>query len=317
MSVEKGIDIALRDCLAVRPDDRLLILTDPLKLELGKLFWHRGLNYTSDCILTVMNPTGRHSSPLPNFVARLMKEATCVIAPTTYSISHTDARREATEAGVRIASLPGITADIIARAMNVDYRRMARVSEMLADLLSEAKEAVVITGNDTAELHLPLEGRRGFADTGLLHRPGSFSNLPAGEAFTAPVEGKSEGTLVVNGSFPIIGLLGNEPITIKVERGLAVEITGGRKADKLRELLSGEAERNVAELGIGTNPKAKLTGIVLEDEKILGTIHVAFGDNKSFGGTVGAKIHLDGVLLRPTLILDDRVVMDKGKLLVD
>ena len=258
--VEYGIKIALTDCLGIKPEDRLLILTDSAKLGLGKLFWQKGLDYTSDCVLTVMKPTGSHSAPLPDFVARIMKEATCIIAPTTYSISHTDARREATKAGVRIASLPTITEDIISRAMNVDYNEMARISKSLAEFLSEAREATVITGDNNSELHLVLEGRKGFADTGILNLPGSFSNLPAGEAYTAPVEGKSNGTLIVNGSFPIIGLLEDEPITIEIRNGLAMEIKGGKKANKLRELLRGEAESNVAELGIGTNEKAMITG---------------------------------------------------------
>ena len=77
-----------------------------------------------------------------------------------------------------------------------------------------------------------------------------------------------------------------------------------------------EAGRNIAELGIGTNEKAIVTGVVLEDEKAMGTVHVALGDNASMGGTVHAPIHLDGVVLKPTLMVDETVILEAGKLMI-
>jgi leucyl aminopeptidase (aminopeptidase T) len=68
----------------------------------------------------------------------------------------------------------------------------------------------------------------------------------------------------------------------------------------------------VAELGVGTNDRAILTGQILEDEKILGTVHVAFGNNASMGGTVEVPFHVDGILLEPTLELDGTIILDRG-----
>ena len=68
----------------------------------------------------------------------------------------------------------------------------------------------------------------------------------------------------------------------------------------------------IAELGIGTNECAKLCGIILEDEKIYGSVHVAFGTNTSFGGITKADCHLDGIVLAPTLYLDDECVIRDG-----
>ncbi|NLC39119.1 MAG: aminopeptidase, partial [Clostridia bacterium] len=161
-----------------------------------------------------------------------------------------------------------------------------------------------------------LQGREAFADSGMLQAPGSFGNLPAGEAFIAPLEGTAAGTLVVDGSMAGIGLI-QSPIVMKVEKGLVVEIEGGQEADRLKELVDrfGPAARNIAELGIGLNDQAVLSGIVLEDEKVLGTVHVALGDNSTIGGTVEVPSHLDGVLLQPSLWLDGRKILEKGNLL--
>jgi len=78
----------------------------------------------------------------------------------------------------------------------------------------------------------------------------------------------------------------------------------------------GQAGRNIAELGIGTNDQAKITGLILEDEKVMGTVHIALGDNMSMGGTVSVQSHLDGLIKKPTVYLDGRVIMEKGNLLI-
>ena len=74
--------------------------------------------------------------------------------------------------------------------------------------------------------------------------------------------------------------------------------------------------RSLAELGIGTNPAATLTGNVLEDEKAIGTIHLAFGSSAGMGGVNVASVHIDCVVLHPTVELDGERVLDDGRLLV-
>jgi leucyl aminopeptidase (aminopeptidase T) len=134
-----------------------------------------------------------------------------------------------------------------------------------------------------------------------------------------PVEGASEGVFVVDGSMAGIGnLAGKTPITIRVEGGFAVDISGGAAAKALRAKLEplGRMAFNVAEFGIGTNDAARITGSILEDEKVMGTIHIALGNNMSMGGTVDVPVHLDGIVKSPVVELDGRLIMDRGKLLV-
>ena len=167
-----------------------------------------------------------------------------------------------------------------------------------------------------SDLRLRITGRSAIPDAGELTAPGAFGNLPCGEGFIAPVEGAGEGTLVVAGSIAGIGKI-SEPVRLSVGEGHLREATGEAGA-RLLELLNahGPDGTNVAELGIGTNEKAILTGEILEDEKILGTAHVAFGASAGIGGTVQVPVHLDCVVLDPDVSIDGEPLVRGGELLV-
>jgi leucyl aminopeptidase (aminopeptidase T) len=251
----------------------------------------------------------------PAAVAAAMQEADVVLLVTEKSLSHTRARRKANEQGARIASLPGLTREMMARALNADYEQIGILSKSISDLLTKGRRARLTTPAGT-DLFFDLTGREGRPDTGVYRDQGMFGNLPAGEAYIAPVEGTTQGILVVDGSMAGIGKL-KHPITIHIQDGYADEILGGEEAEQLNALLQphGKKGRNIAELGIGTNQQALLTGEVLEDEKILGTVHVALGDNHTIGGIVEVPSHLDGVILSPTLEIDGKIIMAEGRLL--
>jgi len=197
-------------------------------------------------------------------------------------------------------------------AMLADYGEVSRLTHKVANLLTNASEAEITTPAGT-DLHLNIAGREAHPDTGIFHKPGDFGNLPAGEAFIAPIEGKAEGHVVIDGR---LGRL-REVIKIVVKGGWAKKISG-KPSMEIRKMLDevGPKAYNLAEFGIGTNPKARLFGNPLEDEKVLGTCHVALGDNSTFGGKVQAGIHIDGVLLRPTIKLDEKIIMESGRLKV-
>ena len=133
-----------------------------------------------------------------------------------------------------------------------------------------------------------------------------------------PVESQSQGVFFVDGSMAGIGKIKGEPIKIRVERGMAVEISGGEQARQLNQMVEsvGPQARNLAELGIGTNYMAQITGQILEDEKVAGTVHLALGNNKSMGGTVNVGLHVDGIITSPTLRIDDKLILKNGQLLI-
>jgi leucyl aminopeptidase (aminopeptidase T) len=182
----------------------------------------------------------------------------------------------------------------------------------VAEVLDRGKSAR-ITSPLGSDLTFSIEGRTGEPDTGLYHAPGAFGNLPAGEAYLAPVEGTAEGKLVVDASMAGLGVL-SSPITLVFKKGRVVSVDGPG-ADQLRAnwAAAGEGADWVAELGVGTNDAATITGKVLEDEKVYGTVHVALGNNAHFGGTNNVPYHADGVITHPTLEIDGRPIITNGQ----
>jgi len=191
---------------------------------------------------------------------------------------------------------------------------MAARSGAVAALLSDAEEAHITCPRGT-DLRLDLAGRSGIPDDGALSEPGAFGNLPCGEGFIAPLNG--EGSIVIAATFAGLGIT-EEPATLTVEGGRLTAAQGGL-GPRFLELLraKGELGTNMAELGVGTNDRARVTGNILEDEKILGTVHVAFGASAGIGGTVAVPIHLDAVVLDPTLDVGGRRVLEAGRYVLD
>lgn len=221
----------------------------------------------------------------------------------------------------RVGFGPQIEDSILQNELSADYQAIATITRRLKRHL-EGKEQVSITTPLGTDLTFSIAGRDVVEDTGLIHNPGQFGNLPAGECFVAPLEDSAEGVLVVDKSFP--ELVVEQPVRMIFEKGRVVAIEGGAEAEELlrriehgEQLLNGENCRVIAELGIGTNPKARLTGRVITDEKVMGTIHVAIGDNASHGyGVNPAPIHIDGIVGQPTLVVDGETLIEKGRYLV-
>jgi leucyl aminopeptidase (aminopeptidase T) len=308
--------VALRDCLDLQPGEKTLIVTDPQRMEVADVLFAATSELGGKPLLLQMPAGLRDGEEPPDLVTEMMLKTDVVLAPTSRSITHTGARRNASKAGVRIATLPGINAEIMSRTMRADYNKIAKLSIDLSLILTGGSLVRIVTPRGT-DLEIPIEGRECFADTGLIHEKGAFSNLPAGEAYLAPVEGTTHGIIVVDGSMAGIGTISTEDeITLVVEEGYVKETRGGKNAEQLKRLMGsvGEGGRNIAELGIGTNDKAIVSGIVLEDEKVLGTVHIAVGNNLSMGGTVDVPLHLDAVLLDPTVEVDGKILLKDGEI---
>ncbi|RLD16784.1 aminopeptidase [candidate division KSB1 bacterium] len=313
----KSAKTALSTCLGLRQNERLLIVTDPNKQNIGQAFFTAGIEMTEHVILTQIPVAEVNGQEPPQDVADLMSKYDVIVCPTTKSLTHTNARRNACKAGARVATMPNITEDIMTRTLNADYQQIAERTKRIAAILDEGKMAHVTTSLGT-DLHMPINGIKAIASTGLLLEKGQGGNLPSGEAFLMPEEGATEGVLVADASVAVIGKL-SKPIKITIKEGFAVKMEGGRQADQLFTMLSrfGRDGLNVAELGIGTNHAAKITGVILEDEKVLGTAHVAFGNNVSMGGTYDVGIHVDCVFTKPSIYIDDKPLMLEGNLVVD
>lgn len=237
-----------------------------------------------------------------------------VIALSNFSTSHTRFRDMLTRVrGARYASMPLFDTAMFSGAMTADWSKVKERTENLLKMFEGANE-VYITSHNGTSISFSVKGRQLMPDTGILTGRGKFGNLPAGEAFLAPIEGTAEGTLILEWS-PTGKLDG--PIELKVKDGLVKEVIGiGALADELREKIrANELFGNIAELGVGTNDKAKRPDNILETEKILGTVHIALGDNSSFGGKISVPFHEDYIFFKPNL----EVIKNNGKveLLID
>jgi leucyl aminopeptidase (aminopeptidase T) len=313
MGTFDGAKVAINTCMGVRKGERVMVLVDPTKESVGSALFEASLDAGADAMV-VMIPTQTHDNqelPLP--LARLMREMDVVFVATERSITHTIARRAASREGVRVASMPGITEEMLREGgMTADFREIHKEAKRLGKRFKLAKQMRLASEAGT-DLQLDVKGRQWFSeDTGICHRKGEFTNLPAGEVFVSPVEGTADGTIVIDASFR--GLV-SEPVEIEVHGGFAVKITGA--TDVVRELNKGGKEaRNLAKIGIGLNPKARIIGKELEDAKVMGAISFGLGDSVRFGGRLKAPIYLEAVATGTTMALDNQVVLKAGKLVI-
>lgn len=315
----KGVSRILDQCLNVKEGENVLIIADTNTINIAEVFWLLAKERNTEAIMLVMSPRTRHGEELPPTVAAAMKKADAIIAPTTYSVNHTQARFEASKAGARLIFLPGCTEEVfLTGALDIDYLQTESLIKKVAKLLSDAKTARVSSPEGT-DFSVDISGRTSVAQTGICHAPGSISPPPSIECAIGPVEGTLNGTVVVDGAVSPGGQV-NETFRLTFKDGKITEIGGlkGQKdAKRFEELLKGYNHPNVycaVELGIGMNPNAKIeTGVELELEAEFGTMHIGLGNGITFGSSIRAPAHLDVVMLHPTLELDGKLILRDRK----
>lgn len=308
---------ALTEYMGLSADETLMILTDENMSSIARALYEAGRSCCNEIIYVEMKPREINGQEPPEQIAEMMKTVDVVIAPTSKSITHTNARREASRLGVRIGTMPGITEDMMIRCLNARASKILETTELVASRMKDISTIRVTTKKGT-DIIMQVKGRKVISSTGVLRKIGESGNIPSGEVYLAPLEHKSEGIIVFDGSIASIGLLELD-VTVEVKDGYATNFSGGPQAQKLKENLAkaGRDAFAIGEFGIGTNYKAKLTGIILEDEKVLGTIHIAFGNNISMGGKIHVQSHLDGLVQKPNVYFDGEMIMHNGKLLLE
>jgi leucyl aminopeptidase (aminopeptidase T) len=299
----------LAKLLAIQPWEKVLVLTDFKKEKIGRRIFEE-LKGKANVKFFIMKTRSRDGEEPTKKARELMLEADVIFGATFYSITHTKAVRECIEKGKRIASMPNLSEFSIKKGgLTADYEQVKEITKKVFDLVKNSKKVNVIAKNGT-NVEFSVEGRKWHKDDGWLTEKGSLGNLPAGEVFVAPIENSVNGKIVFD-SFP----LSKSKIALEIREGKVYELRNDvEKLEKIfREL--GEKARQIAEFGIGTNPKAKVIGNILEDEKVFGTCHFALGNNINFGGNNDVSFHLDGIIEKPTIIADGKEIMRNGILL--
>ena len=316
MDFEQAVQRILIHSMALGEEESCLVVWDRSREELGAKVRDAAKGMTSR-LRTIVLPVPDQGVWAENILGSLDENMTnqdVILFVTGYSLSHTNARRQAVGRGARLASMPGITTEILIRAATADYRAVSKRSGRLQEIFSSGTEVTVQTDMGTA-ISFSIQGMEGHMEDGLYDKPGTWGNMPAGEASIGPREKTAEGRIVVDWSMSGIGRL-DEPLTLRIEKGMARRIEG-KHSGEIRERLQplGDAAFTLAEFGMGTNDCTRLSGTVLEDEKTRGTVHFALGNNISFGGSADVPVHLDGVLTKPTVHVDGLLIMEKGQLL--
>ncbi len=309
MSLSKAATTAVTQCLALTQEEALAIVTDDERLAIGTALYDAASEITDDVTLLRYPPGTQHGAEPPAVIEAALTTADAFLAPTTKSLSHTRARERATEQGVRGATLPGITQSVFETGLDADYEAIAAECDAVYSQVAGADE-IRVTAPAGTDLTFQIGDRDWRRDTGIIHEPGSFSNLPAGEVFVSPTS--ATGTLVVDGTMMPHGRLADgQTLRFEFEDGYVTDIEDPAIAEQVATAADavGHAAYNVAELGIGTNIGVQeLVGSVLLDEKAAGTIHVAIGDDAAIGGDTNAPLHLDGIVTDPTVSADGEPV---------
>jgi leucyl aminopeptidase (aminopeptidase T) len=317
----------IHTCLGVQPGEKVLIAVDEplgyardaLQVEALKADPAELWTYT---IPNAMRPFSEYP---PRFRALVTEVDVAVrflskVDKLNEGPAHHQILKAVRDSNVRYGFGAYIDQGILENELSANYQQVADLTTALAERLKGSSRAHITTPQGT-DLRLSMADRQWQTDTGIIQGQGVLGNLPAGEVFVAPIEDSAEGILVIDKSLP--GLPLSEPVRLVFEKGRAVEVEGGEGALYLQESFArseskpnGEWSRVIGELGIGTNPKARLLGNLITDEKVVGTIHIAVGSNEFFGGQNPAPIHLDGVVGQPTLLVDGDLLIEEGRYLL-
>jgi leucyl aminopeptidase (aminopeptidase T) len=313
MGIEEGAHRVIETCLAVKAGEKVVVVVDAKTRVIGDALFGAALGAGAEAILVLIPPPAESGEEPPDPLARMMADCDVVILATSQSMTHTAARRLANRAGARIASLPGVTEDMLSEGpLTADYVEIQRTTRRLERMLRGAKSVRLASPLGT-DVTFDVTRRDWITgDTGVCRRRGDMTTLPAGEIFVAPVEGSADGRLVFDATFHTRLA---EPASVVVKQGHASKVTGAPEA-VLAMNRGGKDGRNFGKVGIGLNPKARITGNVLEEEKVLGAVHVVFGDNAAYGGAVRCGVRVDAILTQATVEVDGKTILERGALTV-
>ena len=312
-----GARILVSTCTDVQPGEQVLIITDWGTLSVAEAVARAATERGSEATLVLMPQRAADSQEPPPTIAAAMRSADVIFTPVSRSITHTTAMKQAVGGGARAAAMSAYTEELLmSEALQVDFQTLAPTCLEVGRRLTEARSAHLTTPAGT-HLHMDLSGRKANSLTCIVGK-GEFSPVPNIEANIVPLEGTPEGVIVADGSVPYLGIgVLREPIRLTVRGGRIVSVEGGEQATVLKQAWEAQADPdsyNIAELGIGLNPKARLTGVMLEDEGVYGSVHIGTGTSITLGGTVKASSHYDLLLWEPTLVLDGEPLLKDGKL---
>jgi len=311
-NTKKGTDIIIYELGNLKKDEKLCIISDKSTRNLGNLFFENVKERKIDVEHIVMDELKMHGEEPTNNIAESMKRSNLIIGLTSFSIAHSKARINAESMGIRYLSLPDYSEEMLCNiALQENFLKKSDSTIRLANKLSKGKKIKIISDKGT-NIELDIKNRKGNSAPGFVNNKILLGSPPDIEVNIAPKENNSNGIIVIDGSIPHpeIGLL-KKPIILKIEKGEIASISGDPQIElQLESIFSKYSKKSkiLAELGIGYNSKAKLSGNMLIDEGTYGTIHFGFGSNLALGGLNETNFHLDFVTYEDTIMIDDETI---------
>jgi len=312
--LEKAARIILNNCLNLKSNESLLLISDGSRPEFSKILLQQSQKLGVHSAFMEIPLNGHYRQEPAEFIANIMSQSDVLILITQYPLSRTKACQTASSHKTRIISLVNVQDDILKRIVETKYDKVQAITQKLADILTIGKSLSLTTQNGS-NFHLSLVGVKGHASYGVIQAPGQNSSLPAGETFCTPVLNSGMGKLVIDGSVEFIGPL-QTPIQLKVVGGMIKRISGGSEAERLRKQIKpfGSKARQIIGFGMGANESAQFGLSVQEDKKVMGTAHISFGNTFMFDKSGRLPNRIDAIIKRPTVIIDGKTIIEKGHL---
>jgi leucyl aminopeptidase (aminopeptidase T) len=304
-------------------NDKVLILTDSDSNSVAESFYHATIKNECTVDLYTIKNNKRPLKKIPPELENMLPGKTIVLNiikayPDEIPFRIKWLFKIEENKLIRTGHMPGINEEIMLNSVNVDFRKMKETADRIIDTLRDAIRIQITTDKGT-DLLLGVGGRTFTSDVGV--KQGEMCNIPCGEVYCAPLETEADGTIIFDASIGDIGVL-KYPLKAYVSKGRITkfESEDDELVKRINELQKVDDDAMViGELGIGVNPGARITGNMLEDEKALGTAHIAFGNNEDFpgGGKNHSKIHRDYLIYKPTLEMqfangEKRILMNRG-----
>jgi leucyl aminopeptidase (aminopeptidase T) len=315
IDVFKNADMLMRKCVAAKPGEQVLIIADTGS-EFAFVHALAGAALAVGAIPTITVMQEREQSGATLVIEKAVEAADVVFTVTNRSVVHSPSIRKALHEEKRIRVCTTIDTHMkgfTTAGANMDLDELNRITEKISNAIRGGKK-LRFTSELGTDLTGIIEGMPVRAAGGLARNPGDLSCFPDGESWQAPREGTAEGVVVIDKNITLLGPI-SAPVKYTVHKGRVVNIEGGGEAAKLRDMIKGVKDAdNIAEMAVGTNPMAKFIGEIMTDKHVLGSVHVAIGDNRIYGGNTSCVYHIDGVVSNATVEVDGKIIIEKGQL---
>lgn len=318
MERKNAAEILLTTCTAAQKDEKILFVCDDTGAEVADIMWCHSTDFPNRAMVR-MTDRRMHGAEPPDTVAAAMLQADVIFGITKFSLFHTAARRNAVANGARFANMADYGKEMFYEGgLFVDFEKQGALMDRFSDILEG--DSIRITTALGTDITASIKGRKAIRQYGRSLVPGAASSPPDIETAIGPLEGTANGIAVIDGSIPFPGLGAlNEHIRLTIKDSAIVKFEGGKLAEILEKgfaELGDPAVYQLAEFGFGFNDHSTFCSRMLEDEGVMGSLHLGFGNSLSFGGTIDSSNHIDMVFTGASVWVDDRHIMEDGKHLV-